>query len=130
MDKTKKTSGTRILFYGILWAATYIICLLAVKKLTPGKTTGIVLSFIPAITFGLFIYNFIKGVGSMDEVEIRIQLEAAVWAFALGLLMLMTLGLLDLVVSLKKEDWGYRHLIPYFFIFYFFGLVISRRKYN
>lgn len=66
----------------------------------------------------------------MDEVERRIQLEATVWGFTLSLLLLMTLGLLDLVVSLNKEDWGYRHLIPYFFVFYFFGIFISKRKYN
>lgn len=66
----------------------------------------------------------------MDEVERRIQLEATVIAFTLALLLVMTLGLLDLVVILNKEDWGYRHLIPYLFIFYFAGLLISRRKYR
>ncbi|MEJ7610585.1 MAG: hypothetical protein WKF88_05335 [Ferruginibacter sp.] len=66
----------------------------------------------------------------MDEVERRIQLEAVVWAFTLGLLLLMTLGLLDFVVILKKADWSYIHLIPYFFTFYFLGIVISKRKYS
>ena len=130
MEKIKKSSGRKILFYGILWAVVYIVCLLIVKKFEPSKTLGFILSFIPAIAFVLFIYNFIKGVGSMDEVERRIQLEAAVWGFTLGLLLLMTLGLLDLVVSLNKEDWGYRHLVPYFIVFYFFGIFISKRKYN
>lgn len=77
-----------------------------------------------------FIYYFIKGIGAMDEVERRIQLEAAVWGFTLSILLVMTLGLLDLVVKLKKEDWGYTHLIPYFFTFYFLGIFISKRKYN
>ena len=129
MDKTKKTSGNQILFYGILWVVTYIICLLIVKELELSKTVGIFLSFVPAVAFAFFIYNFIKGVSAMDEVERRIQLEAAVWGFTLGLLMLMTLGLLDLVVKLNKEDWGYRHLIPYFFTFYFLGIFITKRKY-
>ena len=131
MDKTKKTAGGyRILFYAILWAVTYITCLIILKKSEPNQTLGIVLSFIPTLTFALYIYNFIKSVGSMDEVERRIQLEAAVWGFSLGLLLLMTLGLLDLVITLKKEDWGYTHLIPYFFLFYLLGLFISKRKYN
>ena len=130
MEKIKKSPGSKILFYGILWAVVYIVCLLIVKKVEPSRTLGVMLSFMPTITFALFIYNFIKGVGSMDEVERRIQLEATVWGFTLGLLLLMTLGLLDLVVSLNKEDWGYRHLVPYFFVFYFFGIFISRRKYN
>jgi len=131
MEKSKKPGcGYQILFYAILWAVTYITCLLILKTLEPNKTLGIVLSFIPTLTFGLFIYNFIKSIGTMDEVERRIQLEAAVWGFSLGLLLLMTLGLLDLVIKLKKEDWGYTHLIPYFFTFYLIGLFISKRKYN
>lgn len=130
MEKIKRSPGSKILFYGILWAVVYIACLLIVKKFEPSKTVGFILSFMPTITFVLFIYNFIKGVGSMDEVERRIQLEAAVWGFTLGLLLIMTLGLLDLVVTLNKEDWGYRHLVPYFFVFYFFGIFISKRKYN
>jgi len=65
----------------------------------------------------------------MDEVQVRIQMEAVVIAFSLVLLMIMTLGLLDLVITVKKEDWGYRHLVPYFALFYFIGVVISKRKY-
>jgi hypothetical protein len=130
MDKTKKTSGTKILLYGILWAATYMASLIIVKEFDPAKTLGIILSCIPTLTFIPFIYHFIKGIGEMDEVERRIQLEAAVWAFTLGLLLLMTLGLLDLVVALKKEDWGYRHLVHFFFLFYFVGIIISKRKYS
>lgn len=66
----------------------------------------------------------------MDEVQIRVQMEAVVIAFSFGLLLIMTLGLLDLVVTVSKEDWSYRHLVPYFTIFYFIGLFISKRKYN
>ena len=67
----------------------------------------------------------------MDEVERRIQLEASVWAFSLGLLLLMTVGLLDSVMALKKEYWGnISFIIPCFYIFYFIGILISRRKYK
>ena len=130
MDKTKKTSSNKAAIFAVIWLVTYSISLLTIKKLSPDTTTGVILSLLPVVTFALFIYNFIKGVASMDEVQIRIQMEAAVIAFSLGLLMLMTLGLLDLVVTLNKEDWGYRHLVPYFAIFYFIGLFISKRKYK
>jgi len=119
-----------VVLFAVLWLLTYGISLLTIKKLSPDTTTGVILSFLPILTFALFIYHIIKGVASMDEVQIRIQMEAAVIAFSLGLLLLMTLGLLDLVVSLNKEDWGYRHLVPYFAIFYFIGLFISKRKYS
>ena len=130
MEKTKKTPRNKVVLFAALWFVTYTICLLTIKKLSPDTETGIILSLLPVITFALFIYSIIQGVASMDEVQIRVQMEAAVIAFSLGLLMIMTLGLLDLVVTLNKEDWGYRHLVPYFVIFYFVGLFISKRKYN
>ena len=130
MDKSKKTSNNKAAIFAVIWLVTYSISLLTIKKLSPDTTTGVILSLLPVVTFALFIYNFIKGAASMDEVQIRIHMEAAVIAFSLGLLMLMTLGLLDLVVTLNKEDWGYRHLVPFFAIFYFMGLFISKRKYK
>lgn len=130
MEKTNKTTGNKVVLFAALWLVTYIICLLIIKKFSPGTTAGIILSLLPVITFALFIYNIIKGVASMDEVQVRVQMEAAVIAFSLSLLLIMTLGLLDLVVTLNKENWGYRHLVPYFAILYFVGLIISKRKYN
>ena len=128
--ETKMTPFSKVVMFAALWFVTYTICFLIIKKLSPDTVTGIILSILPVITFALFIYSIIKGVASMDEVQIRVQMEAVVIAFSLALLMIMTLGLLDLVVTLNKEDWGYRHLFPYFFIFYFIGLIISNRKYD
>ena len=130
MDKSDKKYFGRVVFFAALWFISYTVCLLTIKKASPDTTIGIILSFIPVVTFGLFIYSIIKGVASMDEVQVRVQMEAVVIAFSLALLSLMTLGLLDLVITLKKEDWGYRHLFPYFTLFYFIGLLISKRKYD
>lgn len=129
MNNANKTANNNILLYGSIWVATYLVCLLAVKHLPMEKWLAIALSLVPTITFGLFIYHFIKAMSSLDEVGIRIQLEATIWGFSLGLLLLMTLGSLDLIVKLSKETWGYRSLIPYFVLFYFTGLFISKRKY-
>jgi hypothetical protein len=65
----------------------------------------------------------------MDELERRIQLEALAIAFPIGSLLLMTLGLLQRVVTLSMEDWSYRHVWGFFPILYLFGLTISRRRY-
>jgi hypothetical protein len=130
MEKTKIKPFTKVVLFAALWFVTYTICLLIIKKFSTDIVTGIIFSLLPVITFALFIYSIIKGVSSMDEVQIRVQMEAAVIAFTLGLLMIMTLGLLDLVITLKKEDWGYRDLVPFFAVFYFIGLFISKRKYN
>jgi uncharacterized membrane protein len=130
MEKTNNKPFNRVVFFAVLWLIVYTACFLTIKKATPGTTTGIILSFLPVITFALFVYSIIKGVASMDEVQIRVQMEAVVIAFCLGILTLMTLGLLDFVVTIKKEDWGHRHLVPYFFLFYFIGLLVSKRKYE
>ena len=102
MEKMQNAKGNNIILYSLLWAVVYIICLVVIKNAELPKSAGVMLSFLPTITFVLFIYNFIKRIGSMDEVERRIQLEAIVWAFSLGLLLLMTRGLfvVDAIASI------------------------------
>lgn len=129
MNQANKKANSNILLYGSIWVATYLICLLAVKYSSFPSWAGICISLIPTITFALFIFHFIKAMSSLDEVGIRIQLEATIWGFSLGLLLLMTLGSLELTVKLSNATWGYRSLIPYFVLFYFAGLFISKRKY-
>ena len=80
MGKITRSQSRKILFFALLWAAVYIGCLLVVKELEPAKTWGVLVSFLPTITFVLFLFNFIKGINAMDEVERRIQLEATVVA--------------------------------------------------
>jgi hypothetical protein len=125
----KKSKYTMLLF-GIIWLVTYLVCLLIVKKIWMPKWAGIGLALIPAFTFALFIYKYIKKISSMDEVEIRIQFEAVVWGFSLALLLPMLLGSLNLVIILDNKNWGYLSLVNYFVLFYFIGLIISQRKYR
>lgn len=130
MGKSKQHLNDRVYVYAVLWLISYAGSLMAIKKLNIEKEVGILLTIIPFLAFSLFIYKFYRSVFFLDEVQIKIQMESAVIGFTLGLLLLMTLGLLDLVVTLNREDWSYRHLVPYFTIFYFIGLFISKRKYN
>ena len=130
MEPIKKQADRKTLIYSVLWAFVYMGCLIVLKKAELSKSAGILLSIVPTVFFVLFIYHYIRSISTMDEVERRIQLEATVWGFSLGLLLLMTLGLLDLVVVLKKDDWSFINLIPMFFLFYVIGIFISRRKYN
>lgn len=130
MEKQKRNPRRHVLIFAAIWLLSYTISLLALKNLSPGTGLGIFLSLLPVVAFALFIYQFIRGVAALDEVQVRMQMEAVVIAFALGLLLLMTLGLLELVIPLNPNDWSYRHLIPYFSLFYFVGLFIARRKFN
>jgi len=130
MDKQKNHLRNRVLVYAVVWCLSYLGSLFALKSLELPKEVGIVLTIITVLAFATFIYKYYRSIYFMDEVQIKVQMEAIVIAFSLGLLLIMTLGLLDLVVTLNKENWGYRHIVPYFVIFYFIGLFISKRKYN
>lgn len=120
----------RILIYAILWCLSYIGSIFAIKMLTIPIEASIMLTIVSASTFALFIYKFFRSIYFMDEIQIKLQMEAFVLAFALGLLLLMTLGLIDLYLDLNPQDWNYRFLVPIFILFYFIGLFIAKRKYN
>jgi hypothetical protein len=50
-------------------------------------------------------------------------------AFPLTLVLIMTLGLLQIAIPLPPEDWSYRHILPLLYVFYLFGLTLARRRY-
>lgn len=120
----------RVLIYAILWCLSYIGSIFAIKMLTIPIEASIMLTIVSASAFALFIYKFFRSIYFMDEVQIKLQMEAFVLAFALGLLLLMTLGLIELYLDLNPKDWNYRFLVPIFILFYFIGLFIAKRKYN
>lgn len=129
MTISKKQMNKLILFASILWAISYLISLNFIKEYELSREVKIMLSLIPTITFGLLIFFYIKSINLMDEVERRIHLEAAVFAFAVGLALLMTIGILDTAFDLNKEIWGFRKMFLYFFILYFIGIALSKNKY-
>jgi hypothetical protein len=90
----------------------------------------LLLSFVPAPVFALFLWRFIKGIRGADELERRIQLESLAVAFPLGLLLLTTLGLVQRAVTLSPADWSFNHVWPMFALLYLLGLVIARRRYK
>ncbi len=130
MNSRNNHLNDRVLIYAILWCLSYVGSLFAIKSLQMPIEASVVLTFISVLAFALFIYKFFRSIVFMDEVQIKIQMEAVVLAFALGLLLVMTLGLIDLFIVLNPEDWNYRFLVPIFIAFYFLGLFIAKRKYN
>lgn len=130
MDKQFKHLTDRVLVYAVIWAISYIATLVVLKYQNIPLAAGLVLSLITVMAFAVFMYKYYRSIYFMDEVQIKMQMEAVVIAFSLGLVLLITLGLLDLVVTLNKANWSYTHLVPMFVLFYFIGLFISKRKYN
>jgi hypothetical protein len=95
-----------------------------------GPTVLIFAALLPVAPFSFMLWKIIKGIRLMDELEQRIHLEALAIAFPLSLILLMTLGLLELAVSLPPEDLSYRHVWAFLPVFYFGGLAFARRRYQ
>jgi hypothetical protein len=95
---------------------------------TPWIRVAIALAPLPAFIW--FLRDFIRGLRGLDELERRIQLEALAVAFPLTVVLIMTLGLVQIAVPLSPDDWSYRHLWPLLFLFYLAGLVLARRRYQ
>jgi hypothetical protein len=47
----------------------------------------------------------------------------------MALLLIMTLGLLELAITLNRDDWSYRHVWAMLPLFYLVGIVLARRRY-
>ena len=132
--KTSATGDRRETILGaglvVTWILSYFGARVLLKsvELETWLRVGIVL--VPIVPFAFLLLWIIRGIRQLDELERRIQLEALAVAFPLTFLLLMTLGLLELAIKLKPEDWSYRHLWPFLFVFYLAGLTLARRRYQ
>jgi len=125
------TKGSVILGLFVLWLVMYFGVRFFLEA-NPELERGIrmLLAFTPTPVFALFLWSFVQGIRSSDELERRIQLEALAVAFPLGVLLLTTLGLMQRAVELKFEDWSYNHVSPFFGFFYLIGILLARRRYT
>jgi hypothetical protein len=115
-------------FFG--WGVLYVVARLILEVETLGWWTRAAVAIVPVPAFAWVLWNVSRGIARMDELQRRMQLEALAFAFPLTLLMLMALGLLELAVGLNPNDWSYRHVWPFVFLFYVAGLVRAKRQYE
>jgi nicotinamide riboside transporter PnuC len=123
-------TGSRTLFWAIAAFVCYLAALFFLKEFEYTNSLGYVVAFLPLLPFGAFLWHFIRDARHGDELEKQVQLEALAVAFPLCFLGAMCLGLLQLVSPLSPENWSYRHVVPFFFIFYLVGLVLAKRRYG
>jgi hypothetical protein len=124
-----KYSGVAVV---LLWGATFITARLALDKDWRLEPTWlrVAAALLPVIPTVLFLWAIVTHVRSLDEMQRKIHLEALAIAYPLAILLLMTLGLLQLAIDLPTEDWSYRHVWVYLPLFYFAGLAIAWRRYQ
>jgi len=113
----------------ITWGALYFAARAVLESAeTPWVRVAISLAPLPAFIW--FLRDFIRGLRGLDELERRIQLEALAVAFPLTMVLIMTLGLVQVAIPLSLDDWSYRHIWPFLFVFYLAGLTLARRRYQ
>lgn len=142
MDATGHKSVTSQAVWTTLigtWFGSYFVTRMIVREggffgitLPPDTSlwirAGIVL--IPMIPAVLTVLSFVRDIRQSDEFERRLHLEALAFAFPVTMLLVMTLGLLELAIDLNREDWSYRHIWPYLAMFWMFGYLQARRRYG
>ena len=113
-----------------LWLALFFVARGMLEMTDLSVPVRVSLALLPVPAFAWFLWEFTQMISQADELERRIQLEALAVAFPLTLLLLMTLGLLQVAIELNMDDWSYRHIWPFVYAFYLFGLVRARRRYQ
>lgn len=134
MENTVRNSGVQRSRKGLISAAlfllTYLVARFVLKQTDLSESIRISAALLPVLPFAWLLREIIKGVRSLDELEQRIQLEALAVAYPLAMVLLMTLGLLEIAVVLPPADLGYRHVWAMLPLFYFIGMVVARRRYQ
>jgi hypothetical protein len=125
---SRKKDRTVAISFG-LWLGLYFVARLGLEStgLIPWQRVAIALMPVPF--FMWFLWGVAQWIARSDELERLIQLEALAIAFPLTVVLIMTLGLLQIAIELSMDDWSYRHLWPIIYIFYLFGVIRARRRY-
>jgi uncharacterized membrane protein YjjB (DUF3815 family) len=116
----------------VIWGLSYIAARFALDaELNLGPAwLRVVAALLPVVPTALALHAIAAGLREADELQRRVHLEALAIAYPLAILLLMTLGLLELAVGLSPQDWSYRHTWIYLPLFYFVGLWLAWRRYR
>jgi len=93
IEHTNQYYGLRLLRAGLLWGSTFAISRGLLELPDLDRTVRILIALAPVPLFLWFLWIWMKGVGAMDELQPRIELEALSFAFPICVDILMTLGL-------------------------------------
>ena len=124
----------RVNFQSVAWAlifsVSFAISVFYLSRYSPPPPAALLIIALNALLFGVYAFKLIQNLSTLDEVQIRIHLEAVSLAFVLSLLLVMILGMTALVKDLPFDNVSFLYIFPALFFFYFIGLWISKRKYR
>ncbi|HET9950402.1 MAG TPA: hypothetical protein VFS09_01280 [Candidatus Eisenbacteria bacterium] len=116
--------------YLIAFAIAYVGALLLLRFVPMPRAAQIAVSLVPVPVFSLYLHRWLGAVRRLDELQRLITLEALGIAYPLALLLIMTIGLLEMVGALRHDVVSYLRLWPLVFWLYFIGLIAARRRYR
>ncbi len=131
---SKAISGDSAVRRTWVWIATWAMTFFAsrfaleISSLPAGVRIAAALLPVP-VGLGALI-GLVRLARRLDELEQRIHLEALATAFVLAVVLLMSLGLMELAVPLDPADWSLRHVWAMLPLLYLSGLALARRRYT
>jgi hypothetical protein len=130
LEQTRRVYGVRLLVRGVLWASIYLLSRGLLALQIESSTERVIVALLPTPFFVWYVWTWMNGIGEMDELERRIELEALGFAFPAALILLMTIGLLDIADTLTPEDFSLHHIWMVLPLLYFIGLWVAKRRYS
>jgi hypothetical protein len=130
LEQTRRIYGIRLLVRGLLWMSIYALSRGLLELDIVGEWARVAIALLPVPFFAWWLWTWMKGVSEMDELERRIELEALAVAFPLAVILLMTLGLLDVAIAVDPDDFSLRHLWAMMPLLYYAGLWRAKRRYQ
>ena len=133
MSAKPVASATPFIARPVFWVAAWFVAWVGARMILENPSipawARIAAALAPVPLAGVALLTVLRGARELDELEKRIQLEALAFAFLTTLLLIMTLGLMELAITLNRDDWSYRHVWAMLPLLYFSGLVLARRRY-
>ena len=86
----------RLLAAAAIWFVAYLAARYAMQETRMGELARLAAAFVPLFAFFWFVWVAQRAVKGADEMQRLIQLESLALAFPTTMVVLMTLGLLDI----------------------------------
>ena len=120
----------RTIPYLVAFLVAYLGAMAALRFIPMPRGVQVAVALAPAPVFALYLRRWVHVLRQVDELQRLITLEALAIAYPLTLLLIMTIGLLEMVGAIPHDLVTYLRLWPLVFWFYFIGLIIARRRYR
>src|SRR6476469_2817688 len=130
VEQHRQVYGTRLLVRGLLWVSIYLLSRGLLELVSGPGSMRVAIALLPVPFFVWYWWTWFKGAAAMDELQRRIELEALGFAFPAAVVLLMTIGLLDLAVALSPKDFSLHNVWLMLPLLYYIGLWRAQRRYS